>query len=235
MSTLSVTHSEKTTTVGKRAYYRGSLMCGVSFPVETHGYIVLAGEQYRPESEAEAEDPHKSEIEPFRSIQKDDAYRPWKYRKDGVFVAIQEWAPMTFRALVETACSIVEHFGCEEFWSIPQHRDLAIQACDQAYDIAKKRMADRNVESYRARLKAPVFAPIQVERSEVSLQREALIRALIDQKHLLVDAGCNMIRAQNEKAIEALGCVLYPLHTYRPRINREDDGTPQKLECDTYH
>lgn len=233
MSTLSCTHDEERTVVGNRAYFRGSLMCGVSFPVDTHGYIVLCGEQYRPGSEAEAQDPHKAEIEPFRSIQKEN-YNSWTYQEDGVFVAIEEHAPMTFRALVETACNMVEHFGCEEFWCIPQHRDLAIQACAEAYHIARKRLADKSVEAFRAKLKTTVFAPIQIERSEIVIQRESLIRALIDQRHLLVDANCNMIRAQNEKAIEALGCALFALHTYRPRVVRETGSEPKRL-CNTYH
>jgi hypothetical protein len=232
VSTWSVTHSDETTQVGNRAYFRGSIVGGAAFPGETHGCIVVAGEMYRPGSAAEAEDPNKGAIEPFRSIREDN-YKPWVYQDDGVFVAIEEFAPQTFKAFVERACDVSSVYGLTDIWCIPHHRDLAIQACEQAYHVVRKRMSEQFRNPYGHSVNAPVFAPIQIERSQVELQRESLIRALVERKHLLVDANCNLIRSQNMQAVEALGCALFALYRYRPRRGAAVSGG--KRICDSYY
>ena len=233
MSMWSVTHSDAITTVGNRAYFRGSLCAGVSFPVDSYGYIVICGEQYRPASDAEAQNPNAAAVEPFRSIQ-ETGQSPWTYQDDGIFVAIEEVAPSTFMGLVENACSVAERYRLTDFWCIPHHRDVAMAASEQAYHVAKKRVADRGQESWRSRFIVPVFVPIKLERSEVQLQREAVIRALIERRHLLVDGSCNMIRSQNEKAVEALGCAIFALHRYRPRVVCQDDAESAPVAMSYY-
>ena len=228
---IKVVHGDETSTVGNRMYYRGSLLCGVSFPMDSYGYICVCGEQYRP-VEAEEGSPYCENVEPFRSIQKED-YSPWTYQEDGLYVVIEEFAPQGIQAFIEAACNIVLHYWLTDFWCIPQARDFAINASSRSYDVMRYKLSQNERWRRRGEILYPNFAPITIERSEVQTYCESLIRGLVERKHLLLDESCNMLRAQNEKAVEALGAAMFALNTYRPRVEKPLPSD-QALLCETY-